>query len=330
MVQPAPQVKGEHERVPRSQCTSTVLMIRPAAFAANPETAASNAFQSAVMVSARDAEFAMAEFDAAAEALNRVGVEVVVVDDMAEPARPDAVFPNNWLSLHHDGTAVLYPMLSPLRRRERRRDVITVLEARGFNVKRILDLTGWESSELFLEGTGSMVLDHAGRVAWACESPRTHARPLEQFAAELGYEPRMFRATGPDGEAVYHTNVVMCLGERFALACLEAIGDATQRRRVREGLETAGRELVEIDTAQMASFAGNALALRTAGGVPLVAMSGAAWDSLSAAQRRALERHGQPVTPSVPTIERVGGGSLRCMLAEVFLPRRELPAEDAG
>jgi len=323
MVSPASQVKGELARMPRAQCTSTVLMIRPAAFGANPETADSNAFQSAGAPTARDAEFAMAEFDAAAEALERSGVEVIVVDDTPEPARPDAVFPNNWLSLHHDGTAVLYPMLSPLRRRERRRDVIAVLESRGFKVSRILDLTGWESSDVFLEGTGSMVLDHRDRVAWACESPRTNARPLEQFGAELGYEPRLFRATGPAGEPLYHTNVLMCVGERFAIACLEAVADATQQRQLREGLETGQRELVEISRAQMESFAGNALALKATDGTPLLAMSSAGWGSLSAAQRHALERHGQPVTPAIPAIERVGGGSLRCMLAEVFLPRTE-------
>lgn len=321
MASPVPQGEDGPARVLRAQCAAAVLMIRPAAFAANPETAASNAFQRAGEGTARDAEFAMAEFDAAAEALDRAGVEVIVVDDAAQPAKPDAVFPNNWLSLHHDGTAVLYPMLSPLRRRERRRDVITVLESRGFTVSRILDLTGWESSDVYLEGTGSMVLDHRESVAWACESPRTNARPLEQFAAELGYEPRMFRATGPSGEPVYHTNVVMCIGERFAMACLEAISDATQRRVLSEGLEARERELIALDRAQMESFAGNALAVRASDGTPLVAMSAAAWGSLSASQRNALERHGQPVTPAVPTIERVAGGSLRCMLAEVFLPR---------
>jgi hypothetical protein len=328
MVQPASQVKGELARMPRAQCASAVLMIRPAAFGSNPETAASNAFQSAGAETARDAEFAMAEFDAVAEALERAGVQVIVVDDSLEPAKPDAVFPNNWLSLHHDGTAVLYPMLSPLRRRERRRDVIGVLESRGFAVNRILDLTGWESSDVFLEGTGSIVLDHHARVAFACESPRTNPRPLEQFAAELGYEPRMFRATGPAGEPVYHTNVLMCIGERFALACLDAVGDATQQRLLREGLEAGGRELVEIDRAQMGSFAGNALALEATDGTPLLAMSAAGWGSLSASQQRALERHGRPVTPPVPTIERVGGGSVRCMLAEVFLPRaKSAPAD---
>lgn len=330
MAKPASQVKGELARLPRVQCTSAVLMIRPAAFGANPETAASNAFQSTGPGTARDAEFAMAESDAVAEALGRAGVEVIVVDDTPEPARPDAAFPNNWLSLHHDGTAVLYPMLSPLRRRERRRDVIAALESRGFTVSRVLDLTGWESSDVYLEGTGSMVLDHRERVAWACESPRTNARPLEQFAAELGYEARTFGATGPAGEPVYHTNVLMCIGERFAIACLQALPDATQQRRLREGVEAGERELIEIDRTQMASFAGNALALNATDGTPLVAISATAWGSLSDAQRRALERHGRPVTPAVPTIERLGGGSVRCMLAEVFLPRTRPDAEGAG
>lgn len=321
MAKPASQVKGDLARLPRVQCTSTVLMIRPAAFGSNPETAASNAFQSAGAVTARDAEFAMAESDAVAEALERAGTEVIVVDDTPEPAKPDAIFPNNWLSLHHDGTAVLYPLLSPLRRRERRRDVIAALESQGFTVNRVLDLTGWESSDVFLEGTGSMVLDHRDRIAWACESPRTNARPLEQFAAELGYEARTFSATGPAGEPVYHTNVLMCIGERFAIACLQAVPDATRQRLLREGLEAGERELIEIDRAQMEAFAGNALALKATDGTPLLAISASAWGSLSTSQRKALERHGRPVTPAVPTIERVGGGSVRCMLAEVFLPR---------
>lgn len=314
---------GPDDRLPAllGQCASTVLMVRPASFGANPETAASNAFQQPGAAGARDREFAMAQFDGAAETLQRAGVEVIIVDDAAEPARPDAVFPNNWLSLHHDGTAVLYPMLSPLRRRERRRDIIACLEARGFFVRRVLDLTSWESSELFLEGTGSMVLDHRARVAYASESPRTSPRPLAQFAEQLGYTPQLFHATGPAGEAVYHTNVVMCVGDRFATACLDAVGDAAERRRLRESLESDGRELIEIDRAQMNSFAGNALALRSTSGLPLVALSEAAWGSLEPAQREALERHGQIVTARLPTIERLGGGSLRCMLAEVFLPR---------
>lgn len=316
---------GERALSPLEQCAATVLMIRPAAFGVNPETAASNAFQSALGAGPRDHESALAEFDGAATTLARAGVDVIVVEDVAEPARPDAVFPNNWLSLHHDGTAVLYPMLSPLRRRERRRGVIANLEARGFAVRRVLDLSGWESSEVYLEGTGSMVLDHRERVAYACLSPRTNPRPLEQFAAELGYAPHSFRASGPAGEELYHSNVMLCVGATFATACLEAVGDAVERRRLRERLEAGGRELMEIGREQMNAFAGNMLALRAADGTPLIAMSATAWGALGPTPRRRFEAHGDIVTAPLPTIERCGGGSLRCMLAEVFLPRNGAP-----
>jgi hypothetical protein len=305
-------------------------MIRPAAFGVNPETVVTNAFQATSVQGGDVRESAKAEFDGVVAVLERAGVEVVVVEDLADPARPDAVFPNNWLSLHHDGTAVLYPMLSPLRRRERRRDVIAAVEARGFAVRRVLDLTGWESSELFLEGTGSMVLDHQARIAYACLSPRTSPRPLEQFAAELGYRPHVFRATGPAGEDLYHTNVLMCVGAGFAAVCLEAVADAIERRSLRESLVEGGGELVELDRAQMNSFAGNMLALRAADGTPVVAMSGTAWNALRPGQRAQLERQGAIATAALPTIERCGGGSLRCMLAEVFLPRAEGPAARTG
>lgn len=305
---------------PLAQCASAVLMIRPAAFSANPETAASNAFQSTEAATDRDREMALREFDGLVGALEQAGVDIVLVHDEADPPRPDAVFPNNWLSLHHDGTAVLYPMLSPLRRRERRRGVLAAIESRGFQVRRILDLTGWESSDLYLEGTGSVVFDHRQRVAYACASPRTQARPLEQLVTELGYRSELFVATGPAGEAIYHTNVLMCVGEDFATLCSEAIGDSVERRRVSEALEQGGHELIEISRAQMNAFAGNMLALATRGGGRVVALSAAAWDSLEAAQRRRLERHGAIVTAAVPTLERFGGGSVRCALAEIFLP----------
>jgi hypothetical protein len=306
---------------PLAQCTSSVLMVRPAAFSANPETAASNAFQSTAAATDQDREAALREFDGLATGLDRAGVDVTVVHDQADPPRPDAVFPNNWLSLHHDGTAVLYPMLSSLRRRERRRDVLATLESRGYVIRRVLDLTAWESSELYLEGTGSVVFDHGERIAYACASPRTHARPLEQLAAELGYTAELFAATGPAGEAIYHTNVLMCVGEAFATVCCEAIGDAVERHRIRERLERGNRELVEISRAQMNAFAGNMLALASRAGGRVVAMSAAAWDSLDPRQRRSLERCGAIVAVPVPTLERFGGGSVRCTLAEVFLLR---------
>lgn len=303
------------------QCAAAVLMVRPAAFCANAETAATNAFQAAGLFGADLGDEARAESDALAAALDAAGVEVLVLDDTPEPAKPDACFPNNWLSLHHDGTAVLYPMLAPSRRRERREEALELVRQRGFVVRRVVDLTPFESQGAFLEGTGSLVLDHAARVAHACRSPRTHAAPLEAFARELGYAPQVFDATGPAGEAVYHTNVVMSVGEGFAVACLEAVADEDQRLRLHQSLEAAGREVLELGRAAMNAFAGNLLQLATREGGRVIALSATALAGLGPHLRGRLERHGELVAVPVPVIERYGGGSVRCMLAEVFLPR---------
>lgn len=306
---------------PLTQCAAAVLMVRPMAFAGNPETAASNAFQSAAQISAKEQAAARMEFDSLAAALERAGVEVLCVNDTPDPPKPDACFPNNWLSLHHDGTAVLYPMLSPVRRRERRPELLTEIQAQGFEILRVLDLADWEDRGAHLEGTGSMVLDHRSRVAYACPSPRTHREVLLAFAGELGYAPVSFEATGPAGEPLYHTNVLMCIGEGFATVCAEAIVDPGQRAQLVEALAATGRELLLISRAQMSAFAGNMLALATRSGSRVIALSATAWAALDAGQRRALERHGEIVAAAVPTVERYGGGSVRCMLAEVFLPR---------
>jgi hypothetical protein len=305
----------------RTQCALAVLMVRPAAFGANPETAATNAFQAADGGGPELCDLARAESDLLAARLEAAGVEVVVLEDTPTPARPDACFPNNWISLHHDGTVVLYPLLAPSRRRERRKDALALLARRGFAVGRVLDLTAWEEKGDFLEGTGSLVLDHRARVAYACQSPRTAARPLEAFARELGYAPFTFDATGPAGEAVYHTNVVMSVGERFAVACLEALPAAADRLRLRASLEAGGHECLELDRARMNAFAGNLLQLATRGGGRVIALSATAFEALCPALRAALARHGELLAVPVPVIERHGGGSVRCMLAEVFLPR---------
>jgi hypothetical protein len=305
----------------RAQCASAVLVVRPAAFGANPETASTNAFQAAGTAGADLREQARAESDALAAALDAAGVEVLVLEDTPEPARPDACFPNNWLSLHHDGTAVLYPMLAPSRRRERRDEALALVRQRGFVVRRVVDLTYFEGQGAFLEGTGSLVLDHRARVAYACRSPRTHAAPLLAFGRELGYATQAFDATGPAGEAVYHTNVVMSVGEGFAVACLEAVADDSRRHRLRGSLEAAGREVLEVSRAEMNAFAGNLLQLATRKGGRVIALSATALAALGADLRRRLERHGGLVAAPVPVIERYGGGSVRCMLAEVFLPR---------
>jgi hypothetical protein len=304
------------------RCTDAVLMIRPARFGANPETADSNRFQQSG-TTLDDAQKALREFDALAGRLAAAGVEVIVADDTPEPVKPDACFPNNWVSFHEDGSVVLYPMMAPTRRAERREAPIEAVRRAGFRIGRRVDLAPLESRGEFLEGTGSLVLDRATQTAYACRSPRTTAAALDAFAASLRYRVIAFDALGPDGYPAYHTNVLMAIGERFAAICAAAIPDAGQRTAVLDELSRAGLETIEISVAEMNGFAGNLLALNARTGEPLIAMSEAALHALSTECRRRLERHGLFVTSPIPTIERLGGGSVRCMLAEIFLPRSE-------
>lgn len=311
------------------QCADAVLMVRPAAFGFNVETEASNRFQQRDTATPGALERALVEFDALERSLRETGVETFALADRPEPACPDALFPNNWVSLHADGTVVLYPMLAPSRRRERRMDLLLEFEQRGsFEVARLLDLSHHEMSGRFLEGTGSVVFDHPGRVAFACLSPRTDARVLDELCAELGYEPCAFAAEDAAGVPVYHTNVVLSIGSRCAIVCEGAVA-AADRPLLMERLAGGGRAVVSIDQRQMASFAGNALELRTRRGDAVLAMSARALASLESKARETLQRTvDHIVAVPVPTIEDVGGGSVRCMLAEVFLPRR--PATSAG
>ena len=304
-----------------AQAASAVLMVRPASFGFNPETRESNRFQredGAVGAAARVS--AQREFDGVVTALREAGVTVVTVDDEALPCCPDAVFPNNWVSLHADGTVVLYPMLARSRRAERRYEHLHALErATGRRVVRVLDLTHHELAGRFLEGTGSVVFDHPARVAYAALSPRTHREPLEELCAELGYRACVFGAADADGVAIYHTNVMLTIGSEFAVVASVAI-DRAQHEKVLRELRHGGRELVEIDARQMASFAGNVLELRAADGARVLAMSAAAAQAFGPGLD-ALRRHvDRVVTAPIPTIETLGGGSVRCMLAEVFLP----------
>lgn len=301
------------------QCADAVLMIRPARFGANPETAMSNRFQQGG--AAQDAPLlARREFEGLVSQLSSAGVAVHVADDSPEPAKPDACFPNNWVSFHDDGSIVFYPLLAASRRAERRDEAIGVLRNAGYRIARTVDLTSWEERGEFLEGTGSLVLDRCHRIAYACWSPRTTAAALADFAARLGYRVVSFNARGPGSRAIYHTNVMLAMGERFALLCPEAIPDAGERATVLRTLEQSGHEPIAISIGQMNGFAGNLLALKSGGGEPLIAMSTAAWDCLGQPEHLALERHGTIVTAPIPTIERHGGGSVRCMIAEVFLP----------
>jgi len=315
-------------------------MVRPARFGFNAQTAASNAFQhncAAVPGSAGENELrslALREFDALAEALAQAGVRVIVADDTALPVKPDAVFPNNWVSFHLDGTVVLYPMMAPNRRAERREEVLHQLSAEGgFGIARTVDLTHHEQQGKFLEGTGSMVLDRVNRVAYANLSPRTHLDVLGDFAQRLDYELVTFDACDGEGRAIYHANVLMAIGSGFAVVCGAAIGESLHREAVYSKLRATGRELIELSPAQMQAFAGNLLELAPAGAAGQerrIALSGTAWRSLDPAQRRTLERHGGIVCVEIPTIERCGGGGVRCMLAEIHLPARAGRVESAS
>lgn len=305
------------------QTADTVLMIRPAAFRSNPETAATNAFQDmTAMPAAEAADAALAEFEAAVTALENAGVGVCVVDDTVQPSKPDAVFPNNWLSTHQDGTVVLYPMMAPSRRPEVRRDVVDALQDRfGFRVERVVDLSTHADSGRFLEGTGSMVLDRVARVAYACRSPRTDDSVLHEFCIAMDFEPFVFDAADADGVPIYHTNVQMWIGERVAAACMDAITDTVRRDELRTALLASGRELVELSLAQMAAFAGNALELRGSDGEAVIALSASAHAVMTESQLDLLRAHARLAVAGVPSIERSAGGSIRCMLAEIFLPR---------
>lgn len=305
----------------RSQATNNILMIRPAEFGFDPETAGSNEFQrdtgeDAAVVQER----AEAEFDAAVETLREKGVGVFVFEDTVYPPKPDAVFPNNWVSFHDDGTVILYPMFAPSRRHERRLDIIDGLRS-VFEIGEVVDLSASENEGPFLEGTGSMVLDRANAVAYASLSPRTDEKLFKDVCERLGYEGLTFRSHGRSGREIYHTNVMMCIGERFAVVCLDTISDAGERERVMTSLRDTGHEIVEISFEQMSNFAGNMLALRTSDGSEVVALSRRAFVGLTADHRKTIEGYCELMPLPIPTIETAGGGSVRCMIAEIFLKR---------
>ena len=302
-------------------------MIRPHAFGYNPETAASNTFQPRVdpRTAADAAAQARAEFERLAQALSSEGISVCAVDDTREPAKPDAVFPNNWLSFHDDGTLVLYPMQSASRRLERRPEVIdAVVKRLNFKVSHLIDLTHHERQGRFLEGTGSLVLDHAQRVAYACTSPRTDAGLVAEWARELKYEAVIFQATNRAGAPLYHTNVLMCIGERAVVIGSGAIAPG-DRDRVLTRLRASDREIIEIGHDEIAAFAGNMLELGTwdeaLGDSRVLVMSDTARRALTPELFAQLSGCTDTVLAvPVPTIEKLGGGSVRCMLAEVFRP----------
>ncbi len=310
------------------QTTGHLLLVRPARFAANPETAPSNSFQRCPDPGDEVATGrARQEFDALVAALRGVGAHPFVVEDTPEPVKPDAVFPNNWVSFHADGTMVLYPIQAANRRPERRRDLLEQLAAAGLvRLDRVLDLTALETRGHYLEGTGSLVLDRPRARAWAALSGRTHPDALAEFTRRTGIAVLAFHATDAVGRPVYHTNVMLAVGERFAVVCAEAVPDPAERATLLADLGASGRELIEISRDQMGEFAGNLLEVRGAGGQGHVVLSGRAARALVGEPLRRLATCAAPLVVPVPTIERLGGGSVRCMIAEIFPP----PAEEAA
>jgi hypothetical protein len=298
------------------------MMIRPAAFDYNPQTADSNRMQVERDLSTGDAAgLALAEFDTAVMVLRSASVRVCVVADEPVPPKPDAVFPNNWVSWHADGTVVLYPMQAPNRRRERRPDKLEwIAERCGYRIARVLDLSPFEEQGRYLEGTGSLVLDHVGRQAFACRSSRTDERLVRRWADQLGYTPVVFDAVDSAGVAYYHTNVMLSIGHQLAVVASEAIAPG-DRERVLTALAGCARDIIEIDRAAVAAFAGNMLELLSADGRRVYALSARALDALPKAACDRLAAGTDQLLPiAIPTIERLGGGSVRCMVAEVFSP----------
>ena len=306
-----------------SQLASTVLMIRPLRFESNPLTAASNRFQGKTQATPdKQQDLAQREFNGLVDALRDNGIEVIVVDDTAEPHTPDSIFPNNWISFHADGRVVLYPMEAENRRTERRMDIIEKLDADlGYSVREIVDLSHHEQNEHYLEGTGSMVLDRANHVAYACLSSRTQLDALGEFAQRMGYEVITFDAVDRDGVQIYHTNVLMNIGEKLAVICDEAILRDDQRAAVVQRLQDTQHQVISLSYEQLYAFAGNMLELRKQDGARVTAMSQQAFESLSAEQRLMLEENGSVLSVPIETIEASAGGSVRCMLAEVHLPK---------
>lgn len=299
------------------QSASAILMLRPANFGFNPQTALDNAFQQPDQAQVADLQpLALSEFDHFVHRLQHAGVEVCVLPDTPQPIKPDAIFPNNWFSVHEDGTLVLYPMKAPNRRLERRADIAEQV-GRYTPVERVIDLTAHEQEGRFLEGTGSMIFDHLHGYCYACLSPRTDQALLEELCARIGYKPVVFEAWDAAGDPIYHTNVMLSIGTHTAVICTEALAVPEEREHVLQLLRNSGRTLVEVTLEQMQSFCCNVLEVRAADGRHLLTMSERAFKAFTPAQRDQLGVHAELLHVPLYTIEEAGGGGSRCMMAEI-------------
>jgi hypothetical protein len=298
------------------------MMVRPASFGFNPETASSNAFQSVTPQSDSLPAVARKEFDQMVNILNEHDISVHVFDDTTDVIRPDAVFPNNWITFHHDGKVILYPMLAPNRRAERRRDFIDVLQSE-YVISELIDLSEEEGNNIFLEGTGSMVFDHANNIVYACRSPRTNESLLNRAAEMLTYRSIVFDALDEKSQCIYHTNVMMNVSEKFAVVCLDSVRREQDQDLLLDSFERTGHKVIAISFAQMNSFAGNMFSVKNRSGESFVLMSQKAFDSLLPGQINEISKYSEILPFNVENIERYGGGSVRCMVAGIFLPRKD-------
>ncbi len=301
------------------QNTAQLLMIQPVNFGFNAETAVNNTFQK--NVGGNIQEQALQEFNNFVKILRKNKVDVMVITDTITPSTPDSVFPNNWLSFHEDGRIFLYPMFAVNRRMERKASVLDAIKNK-FAVSAIIDLSKAEADDFFLEGTGSMVLDRENKIAYACISPRTDEKILNEFCRLTGYTPVTFRSTDSAGIDIYHTNVMMCIAHTFAVICLESVTDEAERRTLVASLRKTNKEVNDISLLQLNSFAGNMLQVKNREEELLLVMSTRAFKSLTAPQITTLQKHNRIIHASLNTIETAGGGSARCMMAEVFLKKR--------
>ncbi len=301
------------------QCTSHVLMIRPVNFGYNEQTGKDNAFQHKNRdLSSTDIKSkAVAEFDMIVGILRKAGVQVTIFDDTPHPAKPDAVFPNNWITFHQDDSIITYPMYAPIRRMERRRDIVDYFLSKNAQAS-YTDLGDYETVGVFLEGTGSMVLDRVNRIAYACESHRTHLGFFERYCEHMGWEPLPFKASDRNDTAIYHTNVMMAIGQEWAVICEEALEIPKERSKVLEKLDSTGHKIISISYVQMMNFAGNILQVNNSEEVPYIILSQRAYESLDANQLKILEQFGELLIIPLNYIETFGGGGVRCMMAEVF------------
>ncbi|MFV8374658.1 citrulline utilization hydrolase CtlX [Flavobacterium sp. LB1P71] len=308
------------------QTTNSILMIRPVAFRMNEQTAVNNYYQKVLdgLLPATVNAKAQQEFDAFVEKLRAVGVDVTVVDDTVNPDTPDSIFPNNWVSFHENGDVALYPMFAENRREERREDILDILEDKGFVINNIMDYTSAEEDGFFLEGTGSIVLDRTNSKAYCALSPRADEELFIEFCEDFDYAPVIFEAfqtIDSERKLIYHTNVMMCVGETLAVICSDCIDDKKERKMVLDNFKENGKEIILIAEAQMNSFAGNMLEVRGENDKRYLVMSAAAHQSLTPKQIEQLEKHAEILSSNLDTIEACGGGSARCMMAEIFLPR---------